>query len=81
MLRFGAEIVFAVCEMKGVEVVVINHGDETTFKQDLANDVLEIVTVFSTRLYGSRSHRNRQLIESFKTAAAALTVTAREQKP
>jgi putative resolvase len=81
LLRFGAEIVFALCEMKGVEVVVINHGDETTFEQDLANDVLEIVTVFSARLYGSRSHKNRQLIESFRTAAAALTGAAREQKP
>jgi hypothetical protein len=28
-----------------------------------------IITVFSARLYGSRSHKNRAMIEALKTAA------------
>jgi predicted site-specific integrase-resolvase len=35
----------------------------------LAKDVLEIITVFSARLYGSRSKKNRELIEAMKKAA------------
>ena len=63
LLRFGAELVFAVCEAKDVEVVIINKGEDTTFEEDLATDVLEIITVFSARLYGSRSKKNKRILE------------------
>ena len=66
LLRFGAELIFAICEAKEVEVVIINKGEDTTFEEDLAKDVLEIITVFSARLYGARSHKNKKLIEGMK---------------
>jgi len=68
LLRFGAELVFAICEVKGVEIVIINKGEETTFEEDLATDVLEIITVFSARLYGSRSKKNKKLLENVTKA-------------
>jgi len=68
LLRFGAELVFAICEAKNVEVVILNQGEDTTFEEDLAKDVLEIITVFSARLYGSRSHKNQKLIDGVKKA-------------
>ena len=45
LLRFGAELVFAICEAKNVEVI-LNQGEDTGFEEDLAKDVQEIVTVF-----------------------------------
>ena len=71
LLRFGAELIFSVCEMKGVEVVIINKGEEASFEEDLAKDVLEIITVFSARLYGSRSKKNQKLINGMKEAVKA----------
>ena len=71
LLRFGSELVFAVCEAKNVEVVILNQGEDSTFEEDLAKDVLEIITVFSARLYGSRSHKNKALIDAVKKAAEA----------
>ncbi len=68
LLRFGAELVFAICEAKNVEVVILNQGEDTTFEQDLAKDVLEIITVFSARLYGSRSRKNQKLLDGVKKA-------------
>lgn len=68
LLRFGAELVFAICEAKNVEVVILNQGEDTTFEEDLAQDVLEIITVFSARLYGSRSHKNQKLLDGVKHA-------------
>ena len=64
LLRFGAELIFALCEAKQIEVVIINKGDEVSFEEELAQDVLEIITVFSARLYGSRSKKNKKLIEA-----------------
>lgn len=71
LLRFGAELIFSICEAKHVEVVIINSGDDTTFEEDLAKDVLEIITVFSARLYGSRSRKNKKLIEDMKKVCEA----------
>ncbi len=68
LLRFGAELVFAICQAKEVEVVIINKGEDASFEEDLANDVLEIITVFSARLYGSRSHKNQKLIDGVRHA-------------
>ena len=68
LLRFGAELVFSICEAKGVEVVIINQGEDTTFEEDLAMDVLEIITVFSARLYGSRSKKNKKLLDGVAKA-------------
>lgn len=74
LLRFGAELVFAVCEAKEVEVVIINKGEDTgTFEEELAKDVLEIITIFSARLYGSRSNKNKKLIENMQKAVEDAT--------
>jgi putative resolvase len=67
LLRFGAELVFAICEIKTVEIVILNQGEDTSFAQD----VLEIIAVFSARLYGARSKKNKNLIDGLKAAAAA----------
>jgi len=72
LLRFGAELVFAICEAKQVEVVILNQGEDTTFEEDLAKDVLEIITVFSARLYGSRSRKNKKLLDDVKNAVEAV---------
>jgi len=69
LLRFGSELVFALCAHQQIEVVIIHKGEQPTFEEELAKDVLEIITVFSARLYGSRSKKNRDLIAAMKTAA------------
>jgi putative resolvase len=64
LLRFGSELIFSLCEHFGVEVVILNRKEDSSFEEDLAKDVLEIITVFSARLYGSRSHRNQKILEN-----------------
>ena len=64
LLRFGAELVFSLCEMQGIEIVIIHRGEQPSFEEELAMDVLEIITVFSARLYGARSHKSKKLIEA-----------------
>jgi putative resolvase len=44
----------------------VNQGEESSFEEELAKDVLEIITVFSARLYGARSHKNKKLVEAAK---------------
>ena len=63
-LRFGAELVFSLCEQQGIEVVIIHQGEQPGFEEELAQDVLEIITVFSARLYGARSHKSKRLLDA-----------------
>lgn len=72
LLRFGSDLIFTLCEHFGTEVIIINRSDDSTFEEDLASDVLEIITVFSARLYGSRSHKNKKIVEELKEVAKQL---------
>ena len=64
LLRFGAELVFALCELQGIEIVIIHAGEQPGFEEELAQDVLEIITVFSARLYGARSRKHKKLLDT-----------------
>ena len=66
LLRFGGEIIFRICELKGIEVVIINKGEQPTFEEELTQDVLEIMTVFCAKLYGRRSHKSKKMAEEIE---------------
>ena len=72
LLRFGSELIFSLCEHFGTEVIIINRTEDASFEEDLAKDVLEIITVFSARLYGSRSHKNKKIVEELREVAEKL---------
>ena len=69
LLRFGSELIFSLCENFGVEIVIMNSTKDLTFEDELVQDVLEIITVFSARLYGLRSRKNKNLLDKLKDAA------------
>ena len=79
LLRFGAELVFTLCELQGIEIVIVHQGEQPSFEEELAQDVLEIITVFSARLYGSRSHQSKQLLDALANDGEGSVVgTARQ---
>ncbi len=65
LLRFGAELIFMMCDEFNVEVVIVNKSPkERDFESELVADMIELITVFSAKLYGSRSHKNKKIVES-----------------
>ncbi|OZH54692.1 transposase, partial [Hydrocoleum sp. CS-953] len=71
-LRFGSDLIFTLCEIFGTEIVIINRSEDSTFEEVLAPDVLEIIRVFSARLYGSRSNQNQEIVKQLKEVADKL---------
>ena len=69
LLRFGSELIFSICEHFGVEILIINKTEDCSVEEDLAKDVMDIVMVFSARMYGSRSHNNKKIVEKLKEIA------------
>lgn len=66
LLRFGSEIIFEICKWHNIEVVIVSEDESKTYEEELVDDVLSIITVFSAKLYGSRSHKNKAVIEKNK---------------
>ena len=66
LLRLGGEIIFRICELKGIEVVIINKGEQPSFEEELTGDVMEIMTVFCAKLYGRRSHKSKKMAQEIE---------------
>jgi predicted site-specific integrase-resolvase len=55
-----------ICNQHDCELVIINQTEDKSFEQELTDDLISLVTVFSARLYGRRSHKNKKIIETLK---------------
>ena len=66
LVRFGFEIIETICQANDVDLVVINQTDNVDPNSELVEDVLSIITVFSAKLYGKRSHQNARVIQESK---------------
>lgn len=66
LLRFGSEIIFTICRYHNVEIEILTQAQSKTYEEELVEDVLSIITVFSAKLYGSRSHKNKKIVDGAK---------------
>lgn len=60
LLRMGFELINSICSEFNTKIVIINQVEET-FNESLVKDLLEITTVFSSKLYGSRSRKIKKV--------------------
>lgn len=64
LARFGFSYLARAFEMAGARVEVLEEQEEKAPAEELVEDMLSIVTVFSARLYGSRARKFRQKVRS-----------------
>ena len=60
LVRFGWEILTQVFNLCNVEFVVLHEQGSKGYEQELVEDVLAILTVFTSKIYGKRSHARRK---------------------
>lgn len=65
LVRFGSDYIEAALTASGRRVIVV---DPTEMKDDLVQDMVDVLTSFCARLYGKRSAKNRALraVEAIK---------------
>lgn len=63
LCRFGFELIQRIIEQHSNGAIVVLNQDETSPEKELVNDLLSIITVFSSRLYGLRSHSLKKKIK------------------
>lgn len=55
LVRFGFELLENLFKRYGVDIEIINHQNNTT-EEELVTDLIQIITVFSTKLKGKRKY-------------------------
>ena len=66
LLRFGAELIEEFASLHNCEIEIIDHAEKTE-QQELVEDLIQIITVFSCKLQGKRAHKARKLIQELAT--------------
>lgn len=61
LLRFGFEIIENLCNKYGTTIEIIDNTEKTE-EQELVEDLIQIVTVFSCRLQGKRANKAKKMI-------------------
>ena len=63
LTRFGQEYLETLFACFGVTLTVLESGEERTPEQELTDDLLALIASFSGRLYGMRSHKQKELVQ------------------
>lgn len=63
LTRFGQAYLETLFESFGVTLTILSPDEEKTAEQELTDDLLAIIASFSGRLYGMRSHKQKELLK------------------
>lgn len=62
LVRFGYELIENICQSKSVDIEIIDNTERTD-EEEMVEDLIQIITVFSCKLQGKRSKKTKQIIE------------------
>ena len=62
LIRFGYELIENLCNKFGTTIEIIDNTEKTE-QQELVEDLVQIVTVFSCRLQGKRANKAKKMIK------------------
>ncbi len=66
LTRFGFEYLERLFSSFGARMEVVFGGEPKDSREELVDDMMELIASFAGRLYGTRSHRRKELVEGFK---------------
>ncbi len=66
LLRFGNELIKEICKYHNVEIVIVTEDEEKCYEEELIEDTLSIITMFSAKLYGNRSRKYKAILDEAK---------------
>ena len=62
LLRFGFELVEYIANLYNCEIEIIDNTEKSE-QQELVEDLVQIITVFSCKLQGKRANKARKLVK------------------
>ncbi len=71
LTRSGQEYLETLFACFGVTLTVLDPGESKTPEQELTDDLLALIASFSGRLYGMRSHKQKELLQCAQAVLAS----------
>ena len=68
LIRFGYDLIEYICKLNDTKIEIVDNSTISK-EQELTEDLIQIITVFSNKLYGARSKKTINLIKSVKEKA------------
>lgn len=65
LVRFGYELIKNICDKNNVSIEIIDHNEKSE-QEEVVEDLVQIITVFSSKLQGKRSKKTKELIKELK---------------
>ncbi len=65
LVRFGYELIKNICDKNNVSIEIIDHNEKSE-QEEVVEDLVQIITVFSCKLQGKRSKKTKELIKELK---------------
>lgn len=65
LIRFGYDLIEHICEKNGTKIEIIDNTEKTE-QEELVEDLVQIITVFSCKLQGKRVRKTKELINALQ---------------
>lgn len=65
LVRFGYELIQNICDKNNVKIEIIDHNEKSE-QEEVVEDLIQMITVFSCKLQGKRSKKTKELIKELK---------------
>lgn len=62
LVRFGYELIENICSIYGTKIEIIDNIEKSE-EQELVEDLIQIITVFSCKLQGKRANKTKKMIQ------------------
>jgi predicted site-specific integrase-resolvase len=62
LMRFGFELMEQICGKYGTTIEIVDQTEKTE-EQELVEDLVQIITIFSCKLQGRRAHKAKKLVK------------------
>jgi len=63
LVRFGFELIEEFAKLHSTNIEIVNQTEDKTDEEELVEDILNIIHVFSCKLNGKKSHINKKVAE------------------
>ena len=67
LTRFGFSYIERLLEQYSIKITVINEATDKTAHEELVDDLIQLVTSFAGKLYGMRSSKRSQIVETIES--------------
>lgn len=65
LMRFAFDLFESICKIHNTEIEIIDNS-EKSYEEELVEDMIQIVTVFSCKLQGKRRGKTKKLLEEIR---------------